>query len=271
MAAALGASRGAAITGNQHGGAYGQYASCPTERAERKFCDRFATWGWIDNEPLPAKLYPVPQMHLTYLVDSWEPGGKKGLWASNSVPMQTYRIQLYPQDADLYDHYFDERESFLQELSDEVAEALLYRPYVWDYGWFKKEQMMLAQRPEIVIDCHGTLIDALQSAKFFVCDHLGTGMLLALLIGTPTVLFWDNTQTPLRKFAIPYFDALLNAKILFHSPVQAAKHVNKFWKHTEDWWHQKDVEYARKKFTETFCSTSKNWLSYWKKFFDIAS
>lgn len=267
---ALGLSRGAGITGCQHGGAYGQYGVCITEWAERRFCDHFATWGWTDGDSLPARLQPLPQMHLGQLAGSWKPDGGKALWASNSVPMHTYRLQLYPQDADLYELYFEQRGLFLEALSEEAAAGLRFRPYLWDHGWHERERSMLAARPLVEIHCGGSLQDAVKSARLFICDHMGTGMLFALLAGTPTVLFWDAEQSPVRDSAKPYFDVLLEARILFHDPVAAARHVNAVWEDVDVWWGSAPVRAARERFLERFCLTGQDWLARWEDFFEQA-
>ena len=267
-AAGLGRMRGASIIGWQHGGAFGHYKRCPTEWIERRTCTHYVTWGWTDNQEGQAETIPLPQMQLSALRDSWRGGEGKALMAGTSIPRHTYRLQLYPAETSFFPLYLNNRMRFLEGLTPNAVKSLRFRPYVWDFGWLETELEMMSSFPEIETECSGDLTEQLRTVPLFICDHIGTAMLYALLINTPTILFWDREFTPERPESVVFFDALRQAGILFHDPSQAAQAVNHAWPDLNAWWQQEHRQAARKSFVQRFCSTGIGSSNKWNAFLD---
>ena len=267
-AAALGAARGAAILGWQHGGTYGQFQNCPTERLERRLCDVFATWGWDDGDAaLPARLESLPQLYAPERLDAWRGGADELLWVSTSVPRHTYRLQLYGQDATVLPLFFRMRRDFAAGLAPDVLARTVLRPYLYDYGWGNEDQALAAAHSGLAVSCAGPLGAALARARLVVCDHVGTAMLEALLLGAPTILFWDRGQGPEREAARPLFDALRAAGVLHHDAAGAARAVCAAWDDPARWWAGKEIQAARRLFLRGQCRTDADPVARWREFF----
>ena len=80
-----------------------------------------------------------------------------------------------------------------------------------------------------------------------------TFFLEALHMNIPTIVFWNPDHWELRDQAKPYFQHLLDAKILFYQPREAALHLNKIANNIDEWWDSPEVIKARKMFTDHFC------------------
>jgi putative transferase (TIGR04331 family) len=64
----------------------------------------------------------------------------------------------------------------------------------------------------------------------------------------PTVAFWDGGLDHLIEGAKPYYQRLVDAKIIFFSPEEAAQHVNRIWDNIDSWWLSREVQSAREEF-----------------------
>ena len=60
--------------------------------------------------------------------------------------------------------------------------------------------------------------------------------------------------------------ALKKAKMLFYSPLEASKHVNEIYDHTELWWASPDVTLAKALFFNQAIRHSDDWVKEWKDF-----
>jgi putative transferase (TIGR04331 family) len=79
-------------------------------------------------------------------------------------------------------------------------------------------------------------------------------------------LFWNPAHFALTPQAVPYFDKLRSAGILFDNPQDAAKKVNEIWHDVQGWWQQPEVQNAKDEFCHQFARTSKNWRKEWSEF-----
>lgn len=258
---------GAKIVGWQHGGGYGQFARSLTEFAERRYSDYYITWGWDDSRYKGAKIFPMPQPGLSSVIDSHKQKLDTILWAGTSVHLFVKRFIEYPFMPDWIPEYFKNKKIFLSALDDVVRGDLLYRPYMYDYGSLEHEKKIFKNYSGVKISCEGSLLKLLQIIKVFVCDHMGTSFLQALVMNTPTVLFWNSRLGIERKEAKPYFDLLRNAGILFDAPEDAAKQVNNIWNDVQGWWGHIDRQSARRKFMDRFCRVDQNCIDEWIKTF----
>jgi putative transferase (TIGR04331 family) len=81
-----------------------------------------------------------------------------------------------------------------------------------------------------------------------VFSYDSTGILEQLSRNFPTVAFWDGGLGHLIEEAKPYYKQLVDAKIIFFSPEEAAQHVNSIWEDIDSWWLGSEVQSAREQF-----------------------
>ena len=79
-----------------------------------------------------------------------------------------------------------------------------------------------------------------------------TGYLETLNLNLPTILIFDDQYCKIRKNVKNYFLLLEEANILFKSPKNAAKFINKNYKFIDTWWKSEKVQKAIKTFSNKF-------------------
>jgi putative transferase (TIGR04331 family) len=139
---------------------------------------------------------------------------------------------------------------------------MVYRPYHYDYGWLEEEKDFLDEY-KIRVEYSGTVPALLQKVRLYICDHLSTGFMEALVANTPSVIFWDYELCREREDTKPAFDLLRKAEILFHDPIDAANKVNSIWDDVQGWWMEPIRQEARIKFMEKFCWADTHWQGKW--------
>ncbi|GAX62916.1 sphingosine kinase and enzymes related to eukaryotic diacylglycerol kinase [Candidatus Scalindua japonica] len=184
------------------------------------------------------------------------------LFVSNSTSKHVMRFQEYPGMPHMIYKYLDFKKIFISSLDTDVRMHLLYRPHFNQYGWLEKELDLIKKYPEIEINQKGKLIELLKSVKLYICDHQGTSFMEALVVNTPTIIFWDN-QYANRKGAERSFDILIQSGILFYDPKEAASKVNLIWDDVKGWWMHKDRQQARKEFINSQCMIDKDCFGKW--------
>ena len=96
-----------------------------------------------------------------------------------------------------------------------------------------------------------------------MCTNNATVFLETLALDFPTIIFWEPSHHEIRPDAVPFFDMLEEAEILFYSPEKAAIKVNDILSDVDEWWFSIEVQSARKKFCERYASTSNHWEREW--------
>jgi putative transferase (TIGR04331 family) len=266
-AASLGKVKGAKIIACQHGFVYGQLEINSCEVVERSFSDYYITWGWRDCHYPKAQILPLPQPNIYKLMDKHKTKLDIVIWVSNTNPRHVYRFGPYPFMPDMIPLYFSYKRRFVGALDSDIRNYVVYRPYHYDYGWFEEEKNLLEEY-NIRIEYSGTLPALLQKVKLYICDHLSTSCMEALVVNTPSILFWDYDLCREREDAKPAFDLLRKAEILFHDPIDAANKVNSIWEDVQGWWMGSKRQEARLKFMETFCLTDSHWQKNWIEAFE---
>jgi putative transferase (TIGR04331 family) len=68
----------------------------------------------------------------------------------------------------------------------------------------------------------------------------------------PTVALWDPKYVRLNDRATAVYAELIKAKILFHSPTDAAQHIAMTWSDVGGWWSSELVQSARLKYCDHY-------------------
>ncbi len=262
FAASLGRLKGSKVVFRQQGGGYGHYENMFLEYVERKCCDYYITWGWSDTHYPGAKTIPLPQPHLSKYKNSYKQKTETAIWVSTLTQVHMRRIQPYPNMPQMVHKYFSFKKVFLATLNSSVRNHLLYRPHIHDWGLMKTELKIINEFPEVKIENKGILLELMKSIKLFICDHQSTSFMEALMVNTPTIIFWDN-QYRNRKGAEKALDLLVNADILFFDPEKAAKQVNFIWNDVQGWWMQEERQRARKQFVDSYCNVDNDCFGKW--------
>jgi len=233
----------------QHGGHYGSGAYNASQSHEIAISDRFLSWGWSDpNEP---KVFPAPATKLIGIKKLKPKADGLCLQVTTSLPMQSYwlySVPIGPQVSGLIDDQF----RFVDSLSSQVRQNLVVRLAPKKYGWDEQNRWRETE-PQIQLDMGKSPIqNLLHETRLYVATYNATTFLESITQGIPTVMFWNPRFWEPSDSAIPYFDALREASILFDDPFACATHVNSIWDDVWTWWDSIEVESALQPFMRQF-------------------
>lgn len=264
--AAEASERGTRLVAVQHGGGYGTYEFSPAELHEKRLSDAFMAWGWAADDPERCKNLPSPRLSRLAAGRRSSNGVRRGdriLFVSTNHPRYLYRFHSMPVSSQM-DDYFAWELRFLGALPEPIRAAVIFRPYVLDYGQAVRERIS-DRYPNVWWDDSQTFVRQLQDARLVVFDHRGTGCLETLAANIPTVLFWDQKRWEIRKEAEPYFDGLRKVGILWSSPEAAAEKLGTMFDDPSPWWQSEPVQDARRRFVERYALTREDWLDRWSR------
>lgn len=247
--AALHVEEGSKLVIAQHGGHYGVGAWSATQQHEIAISDRYLSWGWA-NERQP-KVNPAPATKLIGVKRKRPRNNGYCLQVTSSFPPQShwlYSAPIGPQVAS----YLNDQLIFASSLSTEVRSSLIVRTYPQDYGWDITERWRDSD-PSVQIDPgHISIKSLLDNTKLYVATYNATTFLESFTQGIPTVMFWNPKFWELSEDAMPFFEELRLASVLFDDPISCARHVNNIWGDVPGWWMSEIVQLAVRNFSNQY-------------------
>lgn len=250
----------------QHGGTFGIARHNQTVDHQLKIADAFVSWGW--NEDIVDTIVKLPSMQLSgrKKINSCKNG--MILLVQTSLPRYFYCHYSVPVAGQFVD-YLEDQLCFLNQLEDVQCEQVNIRldqtlpSRSWDVKYFFENEGYL----EKIDDTERTLFECLKKSRICVSTANSTVFLETLALNFPTVVFWNPIHNEISNDAQPYINSLVDAKILFFDPAQAANHINKLGENIDKWWLSEEVQSVRSKFCDRYAFTSSNWLEHWRDFF----
>jgi len=265
MAAEL-SERGSYLIGVQHGGLYGSALIAPQESHEIAIVNRYFSWGWRKNSKEESGIEPLSSLKLSLSIKRMAKSffEKDGaiLYVCTNYPRYLFRIKSTPIGPQTK-YYIEWQHRFIETLPAEVRKQIIVRLYPHDYGW-GCSQRLSDKFPDIRQDDHSIpFLERTNHSKLVICDNNETTYLETLALNIPCILFWDNNLWEMREKAIPYFNKLRNANILFDTPEDAANKVIEIYNNPHIWWLSKEIQLAREEFVNRFAFRSEDWLEVW--------
>lgn len=258
--AAEASERGTKLLGAQHGGNYGSLDPMPAEDHETAITDCYFSWGW-EREGRPATVVPLPAAKLAGRCHCSK-GKAAGsiLYAATAAPRYLRQFPVSPHEFSIY---LEWQSRFILSLAPELRKKLRVRLHYEDHGWDIKERWR-RDMPEVYFESSDLHFgDSLDSCRLYVCDHLSTTFIEALVQDKPTILYWRSESNRLRAEALPLYDQLREVGILHDSPETAAMAVITRYEDIELWWGGNRCRQARHDFCERFGRTSSDALQDW--------
>ena len=227
----------------QHGNNYGTLKYCASETECVATSDKFITWGWADGNPkhTPAFIFRTA-------------GEKKPKTNGNGglllVELRAHhRIDPWDSYSEFH-RYQDEQFRFVENLPGCIRKNLTVRLHA-EYKWhtWSDEQRWKDRSPNTQVECGSASMRQLISrSRLVVHSYDSTGILETLSSNVPTLCFWHGGLGHLRASALPYYEQLRQAGILFASPEAAAQKVSEVWGNVPAWWNSEEVQNARTSF-----------------------
>ena len=258
--AAASAERGTRLLGAQHGGNYGSVADHAFERHERSIADKYFTWGWAEAGG-GAVTVPGAALKLVAIRRTKITSGQAGIVfvATHAI---RYPFLLTPFEIS-FGSYIDWQRRFSGALPDQLRSELRVRLHAEDVGW-DFEARWREWHPDVTFERWDvTFQESLRRCRIYVCDHLSTTFIEALVANKPTLLFWDPCVNPVRPSAARYYDGLRAAGILFDTPEDAATALARVYERIATWWMEPQRQAARIQFCERFARISDRPLAEW--------
>ena len=82
----------------------------------------------------------------------------------------------------------------------------------------------------------------MKKTKIAFFNYDCTGFLENLNLDIPTIACWPDLFGHLHPKALADYKRLVDAKIIFKSPSDAAKHISQNWNNIDEWWSSKKVK-----------------------------
>jgi putative transferase (TIGR04331 family) len=249
----------------QHGGSFGTALINQSEQHQLKIADKFLSWGWEIQGGENVIKFPSLQLSGRASIKG-DPNGKI-LHVLSSLPRYFYQHFSMPV-AGQFLSYLENQILFLNELEDNVSKHIIVRPDKSgvNTGWNIAQVLDVAGHSFRIDKSKDSFLKSLKKSRLCICTHNATVFLECLSMNFPTIIFWEPSHHEIRSDAVPYFDLLLEAGILFYTPEEAAKKVNTVVHNVDEWWFSDQVQSARKKFCERYAATSSDWEREWGEF-----
>jgi putative transferase (TIGR04331 family) len=244
------------LVSGQHGGGYGvkRYKSWG-ENYEINVVDRFMSWGWSDDSKIVMPT--CVQSHH----NKFKPNRNGGVL-----------IVLGPitRNSDIYgmlgvqsnSAYLDNLKKLVTLFPESIRNQTMIRPKnassVGKPARVSGQQIseILGGVVEVDLGSAG-LNETLTRNRMAVVTYNETTVPNNLMAGYPTIIFWDAKYEQLNLRANKFYERLLSAKILHHSPESAAQHIADIWENVDLWWTSEEVIQAREIFCKNFARRSR--------------
>ena len=244
------------LVSGQHGGGYGvkQYKSWG-ENYEISVVDRFMSWGWSDD--LKIVMPTCVQTHH----EKFKPTRTGGVL-----------IVLGPitRNSDIYgmlgvqsnSAYLDNLKKLVTLLPETIRKQTTIRPKnassVGKPARVSGQQIFAILGGAVEVDFGSVgLNETLCRNRISIVTYNETTVPNNVMAGYPTIIYWDPKHEQLNLRANKFYEQLLVAKILHHSPESAARHLVDVWDDVDAWWTSKVVLQARETFCENFARKRK--------------
>ena len=229
----------------QHGGGYGMEKNMVTYH-EFTNCNTYITWGWTAKNLYGCsyKSMPSPKLLSQNKLKSQENGQfvevRDILYVSYTLPRNLSRLRCIEA------RYEDDRElelDFLKSLPVNIANRIIARNYMFDYGWDVSYKMESANQ-YIKVDNKLPYYEMIKNAKLIICYTWSTTAIEALFENIPVVI--RRGDEDIEPFAMEYYNAMVNVGIVFKSFDELLMSLPDIIKDIDAWWN--DLE--RKKVVE---------------------
>ena len=213
------------------------------------------TWGWT--EPGQVKLKPTGALKFAGHRRHSTKKQTNALLATDITPQQSYHLLSFRVASQWLD-YFNDQCNFVSHLNQFVRQELIVRLYPHDWGWDQAARWR-DRFPTLVL--HGSRIkigNLIRNRKLVIGSGNHTVYLEAIMLGVPTVIFWNPHYSELRASAVPYFEDLKRVGIFHENPESAAQHVNTIWDNVNAWWATPELQAVLQRFTARYCFQPKD-------------
>ena len=159
---------------------------------------------------------------------------------------------------------------FIKNLNNNLDTSIIkkqfIRPYFADNGWRINEKLKnFNMKNNFLLNKYNDYRNCMKRSKLIVVTYPKTAFYESLLSG-PTILLYEPRYYRENKELKEVINSLKKVRIVFDDPLDAAKHINKYWNNLNNWWEANETVKARKFFFTKVALYEKNPFLKWKKF-----
>ena len=235
----------------QHGGGYGVSRFVGwSEEYELAVVDKFFSWARVSNRKNTEACCVQVQLEEPTPANDGNLLVVLGPVTRNS---DIYGMLVVQSNS----NYFKLLADFVRALPNHVLTQTLVRPknasVTRKPARVGADQILNIFDRNIEIDFGGqSLNQRLAKSRLAVVTYNETTIPTNLMANFPTIALWDPNYVRLNDRAAAVYEELLNAKILFHSPTDAAQHISEIWSDVDSWWNSEIVQSARLNFCDHY-------------------
>lgn len=231
---------------------------------EVNICDAKANWS-LPYHKKHFQLSPLKYSNESSLASGSDViRGNQILIIAADYPKYVLRVQFYPLSHQILST-FDFSKEFYDHLDTNLQDNVLIKPYPIDCGWNLKMRY-IKYFGENKVSKELNLFKNLRSSRLVICTYPETTFSDALITNTPAILLYSSEYNKMHPISDELIEALKDAKMLFHSPLEASKHVNEIYNQTDIWWTSPKVTLAKGLFFDHAIRLSEDWVEEWKGF-----
>ncbi|MBF0312077.1 MAG: hypothetical protein HQK52_01605 [Oligoflexia bacterium] len=255
---------GAKLICSQYGGGYGVLKYTAFQDYELSICDHYFSWGWCGQEKDRHKIIPNPSILINKEKITPQVNGYI-LSALFEQPRYSYEILSFPISASGGKRSFRLLSDFLSLLPASIRNRMLIRPPLYNFGQ-NQRGMLQEQFPDIAL-CENkkSFRERLSESCLFIGTYNSTAFLETLGMNYPTLVFFNTKEWELSEEAIPYFDLLTDAGILYADPMEIAQELSRIIEDVSLWWNHEKRQVAVAAFIEKFAKNDEKWKDTWVK------
>lgn len=245
----------------QHGNNYGTHRYMfPT--IEEITADKFFTWGWKEHGYTCDYVPAFIQKESKHKQQSYNPAG--GLLL---IELHVdHRINTWDSTKE-FEQYFQDQQAFVERIDLSLRQKLTIRVHgsARHHRW-NEEARWEELDPSLKLEAgHVPIKQLIADSRLIIHSYDSTGILETLSSNIPTLAFWQDGLDHLRDEAIPFYQLLVDARIIHFSPVTISDMVKEIWGDVDSWWQQKEVQRARALFCNHYARNSNKHVHKLKK------
>jgi putative transferase (TIGR04331 family) len=247
--------RGSSYMVGQHGNNYGTHRAFGRPHVpERAASNAFITWGWSDG----SNARPAFNLKLAKSLPQSAPKSQNSKGGVLLFELDPPNRNTLSDGVFEYERYLKQQYAFVGALDTSIQTQIQVRlhtsPLVDSWSIKKRWRKKFSE-----LDLNGSSVP-LNIARgqhcLMVHSYDSTGILETLALNIPTIAFWDGGMDHLLPEAHDVFQSLVDAKIIFFDPVDAAHHINEIWNDIEYWWESGPAQSAVARFCERYSRLS---------------
>jgi putative transferase (TIGR04331 family) len=151
-----------------------------------------------------------------------------------------------------------------ENLDCDIKAEFRVKPFA-NSGWNSAQRFIDMLGKERVY-MYGSFYDFLADARIVLCTYPQTTFSEALISGIPSILCYPKELWEIHPQMISLYEQMYDARIIFHSPFEAAAHINLIWNDPTYWWESAEVGAAKERFFREAVITDIDWLNKWASF-----